>query len=44
MARGNPSIKKIQALAKEIKAKNPGMKHTEAISQASKQIKADNKK
>lgn len=32
-------LKKVQALAKQLRAKNPKLKHTEAVSQAWKLLK-----
>ena len=40
MAQGD-MLKKVQAIAKQLKAKNPKLKHTEAVSQAWKVLKKD---
>ena len=34
-------LKKVQAIAKQLKAENPKLKHTEAVSQAWKMIKKE---
>lgn len=36
---GNPQLKEVQKIAKELKAKDPNLKHTEAVSLAWKEIK-----
>lgn len=42
MAQGN-MLKEVQKIAKQLKAKNPKLKHTEAVSQAWKILKKDKK-
>ncbi|MDD5133080.1 MAG: hypothetical protein PHD81_02875 [Candidatus Nanoarchaeia archaeon] len=37
---GNPQLVEVQKIAKELKLKDPKLKHTEAVSLAWKQIKA----
>ncbi len=42
MAQGS-MLKEVQKIAKQLKAKNPGLKHTEAVALAWKELKKNKK-